>query len=134
MRELFLFIETNLQVFSVISMNIINPNISSNQIAILPRSYDSLFPLDVVLVDEGSNKKITPLVSNDSIIGNELTFNIDGVYVEGRMYTFTVDQDGKNIFRGKIYATEFNQDNYTINNNEFVIDIDSDSDSIPVYE
>ena len=115
-------------------MNIINPNISSNQIAILPRSYDSLFPLDVVLVDEGSNKKITPLVSNDSIIGNELTFNIDGVYVEGRMYTFTVDQDGKNIFRGKIYATEFNQDNYTINNNEFVIDIDSDSDSIPVYE
>jgi hypothetical protein len=115
-------------------MNIINPTLSANEIAILPRSYNSLVNLQVKLKYEDSDRELTPLVSNDAIVGNNLVFNIDGVYLEGQRYTLTVNQDGKNIFRGKILVTEFGQDNYTINNNEFVIDTDTDSDSIPVYE
>ena len=115
-------------------MNIINPTLTTNEIVILPRSYDSSAPLNVVLKYEDSDKRLTPLVSNDAIVGNNLVFNINGTYLEGQRYTLTVDQNGKNIFRGLILVTEFEQDNYTINNNEFVIDTDTDSDSIPVYE
>ena len=36
-RELFLFTETNLLFFSIIYMNIINPNLATNTISVLPR-------------------------------------------------------------------------------------------------
>ena len=90
-------------------MNIINPNLATNTISVLPRKTYS----------EGN-------------ISEEYSVRVNSD--EGERYTFKIYKIEEEIFSGIILVTEFDQDNYTINNNEFVIDTDTDSDSIPVYE
>ena len=51
------------------------------------------------------------------------------LFKEGERYTFKVIQGTDIIFRGTVLVTQFNDTNYTINNNEFVVDVDTDSDS-----
>jgi len=144
-------------------MNIINPNLATNTISVLARKtysegnisedysvrvnsdegiIESLECTEVifqetffVLRNEDTNEKSIVLVDKVVISGNQLDFVISGfTFKEGERYTFKIYNIEEEIFRGIILVTEFDQDNYTINNNEFVIDTDTDSDSIPVYE
>ncbi len=144
-------------------MNIINPNLATNTISVLPRKtysegdisedysvrvnsdegiIESLECTEVILQEtffvlrnEDTNEKSTVLVDKVVISGNQLDFVISGfTFKEGERYTFKIYKMEEEIFSGIILVTEFDQDNYTINNNEFVIDTDTDSDSIPVYE
>ena len=144
-------------------MNIINPNLATNTISVLPRKtysegnisedysvrvnsdegiIESLECTEVifqetffVLRNEDTNEKSIVLVDKVIVSGNQLDFFISGfTFKEGERYTFKIYKIEEEIFSGIILVTEFDQDNYTINNNEFVIDTDTDSDSIPVYE
>jgi len=55
-------------------------------------------------------------------------------FAEGDRYTFKVYKESLEIFRDTLLATQFNDTNYTINNNEFVVNTDTDSDEMKVYE
>ena len=116
-------------------MNIINPTLASNSISIHPRGFDSLVPVAVVFTNEDTSKE-TIIPSTDSrYVSNELVLDVltDG-FSEGERYTIEVLQDTALIFRGKAFVTEFTDINYSINNQEFQIDIDTDSDELKVYE
>tara|TARA_R100000951_G_C2646912_1_gene182852 strand:- start:164 stop:598 length:435 start_codon:yes stop_codon:yes gene_type:complete len=144
-------------------MNIINPNLATNTISVLPRKTYNENPVgdysDRVLSEEGVVESLdcasaikayeTVLVLNNEdsdeatyiipnsveLISNQLVLTIKSPSLkEGQRYSFRIYKMSEEIFRGLILVTEFEQDNYTINNNEFVIDTDTDSDSIPVYE
>jgi hypothetical protein len=116
-------------------MNIINPNEALNSIKILPRSFDENIDVRILLKNEDTNFVIDTLSISSRYIGNELDLTINyNPFVENQRYELTVKQGDDVIFRGLAFVTEFNDINYTINNNEFAIDIDTDSDEMKVYE
>ncbi len=144
-------------------MKIINPLLTTHTISVLPRKtysegdisedysvrvnsdegiIESLECTEVILQEtffvlrnEDTNEKSTVLVDKVVISGNQLDFVISGfTFEEGERYTFKIYKLEEEIFRGLLFVTQYDQNNYTINNNEFVVDVDTDSESIKVYE
>jgi hypothetical protein len=116
-------------------MNIINPNEVTNSLSIHPRGFDSLEPVAIVFTNEDTTKETIIPSSLSRYVSNELVLDVltDG-FSEGERYTFEVLQNATIIFRGKAFVTEFTDINYSINNQEFQIDVDTDSDELKVYE
>ena len=144
-------------------MKIINPLLTTHTISVLPRktysegniSEDYSFRVDsdggiveslscteviqqettLTLVNEDTNKSTTVFADNVVISSNQMVFTISDVpFKEGERYTFKIYKLEEEIFRGLLFVTQYDQNNYTINNNEFVVDVDTDSESIKVYE
>ena len=116
-------------------MNIINPNTNPVTLSILPRRYDANVAVSILFKNEDTNKQTTIVSDNSRYISNELALDIDAtVFNEGQRYNFEVLQGIDLIFRGKAIVTAQNDINYTINNNEFVVNTDTDSDEMKVYE
>ena len=144
-------------------MKIINPLLTTHTISVLPRktysegniSEDYSFRVDsdggiveslscteviqqettLTLINEDTNKSTTVFADNVVISSNQMVFTIsDVVFKEGERYTFKIYKLEEEIFRGLLFVTQYDQNNYTINNNEFVVDVDTDSESIKVYE
>tara|TARA_R110000751_G_scaffold240770_3_gene341363 strand:- start:110 stop:544 length:435 start_codon:yes stop_codon:yes gene_type:complete len=144
-------------------MKIINPLLTTHTISVLPRktysegniSEDYSFRVDsdggiveslscteviqqettLILINEDTNKSTTVFADNVVISSNQMVFTIsDVVFKEGERYTFKIYKLEEEIFRGLLFVTQYDQNNYTINNNEFVVDVDTDSESIKVYE
>lgn len=144
-------------------MKIINPLLTTHTISVLPRktysegniSEDYSFRVDsdggiveslscteviqqettLILINEDTNKSTTVFADNVVISSNQMVFTIsDVVFKEGERYTFKIYKIEEEIFRGLLFVTQYDQNNYTINNNEFVVDVDTDSESIKVYE
>ena len=116
-------------------MNIINPNLATNSLSILPRGFDVEVSVAIVFTNEDTSKETIIPSSLSRYVSNELVLDVltDG-FSEGERYTFEVLQDTVLIFRGKAFVTEFTDINYSINNQEFQIDIDTDSNELKVYE
>ena len=144
-------------------MKIINPLLTTHTISVLPRktysegniSEDYSFRVDsdggiveslsctevipqettLILINEDTNKSTTVFADNVVISSNQMVFTISDVpFKEGERYTFKIYKLEEEIFRGLLFVTQYDQNNYTINNNEFVVDVDTDSESIKVYE
>ena len=116
-------------------MNIINPNLAEQSISILPRGFDALVPVAIVFTNEDTRKEIIIPSENSRYISNELVLDLlTDIFSEGERYTIEVLQDTALIFRGKAFITAFTDINYSINNQEFQIDIDTDSNELKVYE
>ncbi len=115
-------------------MNIINPQLSTNTLRILPRSYDQSVDITVNIVNEESKAVQSLTASSHSLIKNELNVLFDLEVSEGQRYSFKLLQGALEIFRGQILCTSFNDEDYTINNNEFTVDTDTDSEEFKVYE
>lgn len=116
-------------------MKIINPLTSTNIISILPRSFSSEISTSVVFNNEDTKLDTSVTPSLIAYVSNDLQLSVEvPLFNEGERYTFEVIQGADIIFRGTVLVTQFNDTNYTINNNEFVVDVDTDSDSIKVYE
>ena len=144
-------------------MKIINPLLTTHTISVLPRktysegniSEDYSFRVDsdggiveslscteviqqettLTLINEDTNKSTTVFADNVVISSNQMVFTISDVaFKEGERYTFKIYKLEEEIFRGLLFVTQYDQNNYTINNNEFVVDVDTDSESIKVYE
>ena len=102
---------------------------------ILPRSYDSNVAVTVVLTDDDTREVTNITPSLISYLSNDMLITIQTPsLIEGDRLSFEVKQVEEIIFRGTIFVTQFNDTNYTINNDEFVVDTDNDSDSMKVYE
>jgi len=116
-------------------MNIIIPNTNPVTLSILPRRYDPSVAVSILFKNEDTNKQTTIVSSNSRYISNELALDIDATnFAEGQRFTFEVLQGVNIVFRGKAFVTTQNDTNYTINNNEFVVNTDTDSDEMKVYE
>lgn len=138
-------------------MNIINPTLTTNVLTVIPRDYQSIASIEVVFTNEDTKVSTTVIPSAICTKTNNLVLDIAvPTFIEGERYTFDVRQfsttlvynkDNRNwcqsdsglldttiIFKGKALVTEFEFNNYTINNNEFDVDIDTDSDIMKVYE
>mgnify|MGYP003667560699 CR=1 FL=1 len=120
-------------------MKIINPLLTTNTLPILPRGFDSTEDTVVVFTNEDSGLETTITPDSIGYSSNDLILDIQvPLFKEGQRYSFEVRQllvpTPSIIFKGTILVTQFNDTNYTINNNEFIVDIDTDSDSIKVYE
>mgnify|MGYP003674994656 FL=1 len=144
-------------------MNIINPLLTTHEISLLPRKVysegnfsddysarvssdtgiiDSVECTEVILqetffmlTDENTNEKTVAFVDKVDIVKNELVFTISGAtFLEGHNYSFIIYKNYEEIFKGLFFATQYDQDNYTINNGEFTVYDGDDSDSIKVYE
>tara|TARA_R100000951_G_scaffold61203_1_gene51437 strand:- start:1235 stop:1669 length:435 start_codon:yes stop_codon:yes gene_type:complete len=144
-------------------MKIINPLLATSTLSILPRETYSEDPVgdysERVIDDSGITESVecvsvvkayeTVLVFNNkdtnevtyvipnsvNMVSNQMVITFSGVsFNEGDRYTFKVYKESNEIFRDTLLATQYNETNYTVNNNEFVVDIDTDSDSIKVYE
>jgi|TARA_B110000908_G_scaffold125720_1_gene147416 hypothetical protein len=116
-------------------MKIINPLISTNIISILPRSFSSDIGTSVVFSNEDTNLDTSITPSLIAYVSNDLQLSVEvPLFKEGERYTFKVIQGTDIIFRGTVLVTQFNDTNYTINNNEFVVNTDTDSDEMKVYE
>lgn len=117
-------------------MNIIDPNTTPNSLSILPRSFDAGTPITLVFRNHDTNEITTLHPTLNDYVGNELVILVEfpTTFSEGERYTYQVKQGSKIIYKGQALITEFNQNNYTLNNNEFSIDIDTDADELKVYE
>jgi len=116
-------------------MKIINPLLTNNILSILPRGYDSNVAVTVVLTDDDTREITNVIPSQISYISNDMLMTVQTPsLIEGDRLSFEVKQVEEIIFRGTIFVTQFNDTNYTINNDEFVVDTDTDSDSMKVYE
>lgn len=116
-------------------MKIINPLISTNIISILPRSFSSEIGTSVVFNNQDTNLDTTITPSLIAYVSNDLQLSLEvPLFKEGERYVFKVLQGANIIFRGTVLVTQFNDTNYTINNNEFVVNTDTDSDEMKVYE
>ena len=158
-----MFIETKVVIFSIISMNIINPLLTTHEISLLPRKtysegniqedysarvisnegiVEALDCTEVLLQDtffelrnEDTNEKTVLFVDKVEQVKNELVFTISlGTFLEGQHYSFIIYNNEEEIFKGLLFVTQYDQDNYTINNGEFTVYDGDDSDSIKVYE
>tara|TARA_R110002074_G_scaffold98263_1_gene212719 strand:+ start:655 stop:1005 length:351 start_codon:yes stop_codon:yes gene_type:complete len=116
-------------------MNILNPTLTTDSLSIHPRGFDSAVSVAIVFTNEDTSKETIIPSSDSRYISNELVLDLltDG-FSEGERYTFEVMQNTSIIFRGKAFITEFTDINYSINNQEFQIDIDTDSNELKVYE
>ena len=99
-------------------MNIVNPNITPNTVAITPRYYDDVGS-NLVYEFENEDKRtlnnvtITNLVKADC----KLTFDIDTTFIENTSYKVKITDTDLNeiIYRGLIFATDQIPQNYEIN-------------------
>ena len=116
-------------------MKLISPNIVTNQLFILPRSYNGATATSVVFKNEDTGKFTTITPTSSGYVSNNLVLDIEvPTFKEGERYTFDVKQLTTLIFKGTALVTEYNDVNYTINNNEFIVDTDTDSNEMKVYE
>ena len=116
-------------------MKLIDPNITTNELPILPRRFDANVATTVIFINEDTSLSTTVTPSAIGYSSNDLILSIEvPLFTEGQRYFFKVMQLNDLIYKDTALVTEFNNVNYTINPAEFVIDTDTDSDIIPVYE
>mgnify|MGYP006108558841 FL=1 len=130
-----MFTETKHYFFSIYSMKLIDPNITTNELPILPRKFDANVATTVIFINEDTSLSTTVTPSTIAYSGNDLILSIEVPnLIEGQRYSFKVKQLTDVIYKDIALVTEFNSINYTINPAEFTVDTNTDSDIIPTYE
>jgi|TARA_B110000881_G_C18143075_1_gene302418 hypothetical protein len=116
-------------------MKLIDPNITTNELPILPRKFDANVATTVIFINEDTSLSTTVTPSTIAYSGNDLILSIEVPnLIEGQRYSFKVKQLTDVIYKDIALVTEFNSINYTINPAEFTVDTNTDSDIIPTYE
>lgn len=116
-------------------MKLIDPNLTINELPILPRRFDADVTTTVIFRNEDTSLSTTVTPSTIAYESNDLVMSIEvPTFKEGERYTFKVMQLTDVIYKDTALVTEFNNVNYTINPAEFSVDTSTDSDIIPVYE
>ena len=116
-------------------MKLIDPNITTNELPILPRRFDANVATTVIFINEDTSLSTTVTPSAIAYSSNDLILSVEvPLFTEGQRYAFEVKQLTDVIYKDTALVTEFNNVNYTINPAEFTVDTNTDSDTIPTYE
>ena len=99
-------------------MIVVNTQDTIHSIYILPRYYKSLTSnIDVYFTNEDTRKDINHNLVSDYVDDGELIFKTDANFKENATYRVKIVDNDINevVFRGKIFATKQNKQNYLIN-------------------
>lgn len=116
-------------------MKILNPDITTNILKVLPRSFNALASALVIITEDGT--RVTESVVPNSIYteANYSVFECDFTILnEGKSYFFEITLDGVTVYRDKGFATAITVEDHSINEGEFVIDTNDDSTEYKSYD
>jgi hypothetical protein len=93
----------------------------------IPRSYPSL--VDIDLIEEGTNQTATFTGITATTSGSYLSVTEIFVLTQGNWYSFDVTDNatGDLIYRGRIFCTNQDIDDYTINNSDYTVRTSKDN-------
>jgi len=98
-------------------MNVVNPNDTAHEIVIIPRYY----PSDAIVVDLFNEAKQTSeIVENTYGVENgKLTLRFDYEFIEGGRFQIKITEASEVVYRGKIFATTQEPQNYSTSTNAY---------------
>lgn len=116
------FIITNLVVFYYYNMIILQNTSDSQTFNFIPRSYTDGLTYAIKIINETTNKNVynstaTSFTSVDYYYQHSDTFTL----VEDNFYTIEITQSDNVIFRDKIYCTNQTISSYSINNDQYTV-------------
>lgn len=140
-------------------MKLLDKDITTNNIVVIPRNYNNFLDIEVKITRDGTKSTETITASSHEDTGKGISIDLEFTsLIEGAYYFMEVSQSSsdyefdsntqewcylttpsaepnkKVIFKDKAFVTGFNNEEYSINNGEFTIDISTDSDEIKIYE
>ncbi len=140
-------------------MKLLDKDIATNNIVIIPRNYNVFLDVDVKITRDGTNATETVTASSHEDTGKGISIDLEFTsLIEGAYYFMEVSQSSyryefdsntqewcylttpsaepnkKVIFKDKVFVTGSNNEEYSINKGEFTIDVATDSDEIKIYE
>tara|TARA_R110001592_G_scaffold92816_2_gene270102 strand:+ start:166 stop:588 length:423 start_codon:yes stop_codon:yes gene_type:complete len=140
-------------------MKLLDKDITTNNIVIIPRNYNNFLDVEVKITRDGTNAIETVTSSSHKDTGKGISIDLEFTsLIEGAYYFMEVSQSSSNyefdsntqewcylttpsaepnkkvIFKDKVFVTGSNNEEYSINKGEFIIDVATDSDEIKIYE
>ena len=140
-------------------MKLLDKDITTNNIVIIPRNYNAFLDIDVKITRDGTKTTETVTASSHEDTGKGISIDLDFTsLIEGAYYFMEVSQSSsdyefnpntqewcyldtpaaepnkKVIFKDKAFVTSSSNEEYSINKGEFIIDVSTDSDEIKIYE
>lgn len=87
-------------------MNVLLPLTESQEIRIIPRDYDSLSGVTVILIEDGSGKKQTIENVSGAVEGNYVKYDVTfSILILNSTYTIEFqDNQGSVIYKGKVFC------------------------------
>lgn len=99
-------------------MIVVNPDNANNTLSFLPRYYqDSSVNISVSILNEDTRGSVTQNITSITKSEGFMSFSTDADFTNNVTYSIKVVENVLNdvIFRGKIFATTQNKQNYSIN-------------------
>ena len=140
-------------------MKLLDKDIATNNIVIIPRNYNPFLDIDVKITRDGTKTIETVTASSHKDTGKGISIDLEFTsLIEGAYYFMEVSQSSSNyefdsntqewcylttpsdepnkkvIFKDNAFVTGSNNEEYSINKGEFTIDVATDSDEIKIYE
>ncbi len=97
-------------------MKIVNPTNETHSIELIPRYYNNLANLDLLLINESTNESFE-VVNTFSVTDGKLTLTFDFDFLNNDRYSFKLSQENEIVFRGNIFATTQETQDFKQTNN-----------------
>lgn len=97
-------------------MKIVNPINESHSVELIPRYYNNLDNLDLLLINESTNESFE-VENTFSVNDGKLTLNFDFDFLDSDRYSFKLSQENEIVFRGNIFATTQETQDFKQTNN-----------------
>jgi hypothetical protein len=98
-------------------MKVISPNLSTQEITIIPRYYPQGVLNLYVTLEGGTTTQLSNITY--SVLNGLLTFTITGDYPENNKYYIELREDNTIVYRGKMFSTSQNTQDYKITKNTY---------------
>ena len=97
-------------------MKIVNPNDTTHIINLVPRYNTSALNLDLFLINEETNEP-SQVANTYSILGGILSLTFDFEFSENDRFSFKLMEENEVVYRGKIFATTEETQDFKQTNN-----------------
>lgn len=99
-------------------MKVLNPNNTNHTITLQPR-FNPTTDLVIELINEVSKRK-HDLINTYTFIGGVLNLNFDFDVLENDIFTFKITENDVVIYRGSIFCTSQNTQDYKLTENKYI--------------
>jgi hypothetical protein len=98
-------------------MNVVNPNNTTHEIVIIPRFYPESV-IELSLYNEAT--QLTNIVANTyNIVDGKMFVEFDYTFTEGQSFQVTITEFDDVVYRGKIFATNQEPQDYKLTDNVY---------------
>jgi hypothetical protein len=100
-------------------MNVVNPNNTTHEIVIIPRFYPT-DNVNLFLYNETTQLQIDLNVVNSyTIVDGKMFVEFDYTFTEGQSFQVTITEFDDVVYRGKIFATNQEPQDYKLTDNVY---------------